>query len=202
MSQLVALPVSWPLNTVQHSDWVHGSAQHCLDEAGRYGMPEGQGYSVSCPGHQTQGWLGSDERRNPVPSHHRGSRREQDVGKPFAEQAVRRATESSSRAAQRPQYDHHPQSRCPESRSGTRRVRSRLCSPSGGRAGLDLTADRPYECRHLPRNRGGHHSLALAGRHLPAIASAQPNLRLLGDRPHGLRQLLLALLQQSAHPGR
>lgn len=122
MSQLVALPVSWPLNTVQHSHWVHGSAQHCLDEAGRYGMPEGQGYSVSCPGHQTQGWLGSDERRNPAPSHHRGSRREQDVGKPFAEQAVRRATESSSRAAQRPQYDHHPQSKCPASRSGTRRV--------------------------------------------------------------------------------
>jgi hypothetical protein len=42
-------------------------------------------------------------------------------------------------------------------------VRSCPCAPSGGRTGLDLAADRPQERRHLPRDGGDYHSLALAG---------------------------------------
>ena len=71
-----------------------------------------------------------------------------------------------------------------------------------GRARFNRVTDGPQEGGHLPRNGGGDHGLAFAGRHQPAIARAQTQLSLPGDRPDDCRQALLSDLQRPAQASR
>src|SRR3954447_3041966 len=71
-----------------------------------------------------------------------------------------------------------------------------------GRARFNRMTDGPQEGRHLPRDGGGDYGLAFARRHQPAIARAQTQLSLPGDRPDDGRQALLSDLQRPAQASR
>src|SRR3954469_11941193 len=67
---------------------------------------------------------------------------------------------------------------------------SRWVTGSGRGRGPDLASYRPGKGRHLAGDRGGDQVRVLARRDQAAVAGAQPELRLPGDRPYLVRHAL------------